>query len=428
MTVDYVGERQQFGVPIGSFQAVKHHLADARRTLEFARPLVYRAAALARHRGRHRGPGRVDGQGAGVRRRLPGRAGAALQCHGAIGYTFEYDLHLYMKRAWALAPGVGRRRLAPRSGSPSAILGSDGGARHGRGLHRRRSPHARRAAGRRARAGPPGRPRRPHASARSSSAPASTRPRSRTSCSAASTRSAPQAGDIARTCWLVAGLPEDVPGHHRRPPVRLVAAGGALRGPGRDVRHEGRGRRRRRAEHERRSRSASAMTRRASSSASPTRSPTSPGWVARYGAQEARSSARREMIAEKWDISREDMEEFAVESHDRGPWRPEPRAASRARSSRSATARADEGPREPDWDKIRSLPPLSEGGRLTAAVRVADLRRVGRAADRQRAGPGRPRPDAAGAHPPPLGAGRRPGVDADRADPGHRVRAREGRA
>ena len=44
LTVDYVKERQQFGVPVGSFQAVKHHLADARLALEFARPLVYRAA------------------------------------------------------------------------------------------------------------------------------------------------------------------------------------------------------------------------------------------------------------------------------------------------------------------------------------------------------------------------------------------------
>ena len=42
----------------------------------------------------------------------------------------------------------------------------------------------------------------------------------------------PQAGNIARTCWLAAGLPEDDPGRHDRPAVRLVAAGGALRGPG----------------------------------------------------------------------------------------------------------------------------------------------------------------------------------------------------
>src|SRR3954470_3361649 len=45
MTADYVKERKQFGVPVGSFQAVKHHLADARIALEFTRPLVYRGAA-----------------------------------------------------------------------------------------------------------------------------------------------------------------------------------------------------------------------------------------------------------------------------------------------------------------------------------------------------------------------------------------------
>ena len=44
MTVEYVKERKQFGVPVGSFQAVKHHLANARIALEFARPLVYRSA------------------------------------------------------------------------------------------------------------------------------------------------------------------------------------------------------------------------------------------------------------------------------------------------------------------------------------------------------------------------------------------------
>jgi acetyl-CoA acetyltransferase len=57
-----------------------------------------------------------------------------------------------------------------------------------------------------------------------------------------------QAGDIARTCWLAAGLPDSVPGHHGRPPVRQLAAGGALRGAGRDERHAGPGARRRRAD------------------------------------------------------------------------------------------------------------------------------------------------------------------------------------
>jgi alkylation response protein AidB-like acyl-CoA dehydrogenase len=103
MTVEYVKARQQFGVPVGSFQAVKHHLANARLTLEFARPLVYRAAmtldpvhvSMAKHK-------------ADEAARVAARV--ALQCHGAIGYTTEYDLHLYMKRAWALAGSWGDAR------------------------------------------------------------------------------------------------------------------------------------------------------------------------------------------------------------------------------------------------------------------------------------------------------------------------------
>src|SRR5690606_32947182 len=102
----YVTERTQFGVPVGSFQAVKHHLADALKELAFARPAVQRAAhSLA--------------VGAPTRARDVSMAKAmasdaawfvgrqALQCHGAIGYTVEHDLHLYMKRTWALAKAWG---------------------------------------------------------------------------------------------------------------------------------------------------------------------------------------------------------------------------------------------------------------------------------------------------------------------------------
>ena len=106
MTVEYVKERTQFGVPIGSFQAVKHHLADALLQLEFARPVVYRAADTV-------------ARGADERSRDVSMAKAyasdaalvvarkALQCHGAIGYTVEYDLHLWLKRIWALAAAWG---------------------------------------------------------------------------------------------------------------------------------------------------------------------------------------------------------------------------------------------------------------------------------------------------------------------------------
>ena len=78
---------------IGSFQAVKHHLADAALALEFARPAVLPRRLVGGPRRAHPGPRRVDGQGHGLRRRrLVGRK--ALQCHGAIGYTVEDDLHL----------------------------------------------------------------------------------------------------------------------------------------------------------------------------------------------------------------------------------------------------------------------------------------------------------------------------------------------
>jgi len=116
LTAGYVRERRQFGVPVGSFQAVKHHLANARIALEFARPLVYRAAASIAagdpDAGVHVSMAKAEADGAAER-----SARAALQCHGAIGYTTEYDLHLYMKRSWALARSWGdaafhRRRVA----------------------------------------------------------------------------------------------------------------------------------------------------------------------------------------------------------------------------------------------------------------------------------------------------------------------------
>jgi alkylation response protein AidB-like acyl-CoA dehydrogenase len=102
MTVGYVSERKQFGAPIGSFQAIKHHLADVRIAVEFAAPLAYRAAySLAE--------GDPDAMlhcsmaKAQCADAAELAARAALQCHGAMGYSYEYDLHLFMKRAWALS-------------------------------------------------------------------------------------------------------------------------------------------------------------------------------------------------------------------------------------------------------------------------------------------------------------------------------------
>jgi alkylation response protein AidB-like acyl-CoA dehydrogenase len=120
LTVAYVGERRQFGVPIGSFQAVKHHLADALKELAFARPAVYRAA--------HSLATRADTRARDVSMAKAMASDAAwfvgrqaLQCHGAIGYTVEHDLQLYLKRTWALAqswgtPSQHRTRVAEAIG------------------------------------------------------------------------------------------------------------------------------------------------------------------------------------------------------------------------------------------------------------------------------------------------------------------------
>jgi alkylation response protein AidB-like acyl-CoA dehydrogenase len=102
MTVEYATDRRQFGVPIGSFQAIKHHLADVRIAIEFAAPLVYRAAHSLASRDPdamlHASMAKAQSADAALL-----AAKAAMQCHGAMGYSYEYDLHLWMKRAWALA-------------------------------------------------------------------------------------------------------------------------------------------------------------------------------------------------------------------------------------------------------------------------------------------------------------------------------------
>jgi alkylation response protein AidB-like acyl-CoA dehydrogenase len=99
----YAKERHQFGKPIGSFQAVKHLLADALIALEFARPAVYRAAFTVA-----RGPLSERSRDVSMAKALASEACTlacrnALQVHGAIGYTHEHPLHLWLRRGWALA-------------------------------------------------------------------------------------------------------------------------------------------------------------------------------------------------------------------------------------------------------------------------------------------------------------------------------------
>ncbi|WP_369388624.1 acyl-CoA dehydrogenase family protein [Streptomyces sp. CG1] len=99
-TVAYVRQRTQFGVPIGSFQAVKHRLADATTALEFARPLLLGAAISLR-------PADVAAAKLKACEAAYGTARTALQLHGAIGYTAEYDLSLWLTKARTLRTAWG---------------------------------------------------------------------------------------------------------------------------------------------------------------------------------------------------------------------------------------------------------------------------------------------------------------------------------
>jgi acetyl-CoA C-acetyltransferase len=176
----------------------------------------------------------------------------------------------------------------------------------------------------------------------------------------------PQAGDVARTCWLAAGLPEHVPGvtidrqcgssqqavHFAAQAVMsgtsdLVVAGGVQNMSAIPI--------------------SSAMT-----LAQPLGFETpfkgSKGWEARYGTQEVSQFRGAEMIAEKWGISREDMEAFALESHRRAI-----RAIDEGRFAGEIAplgeVRSDEGPRrDTSLERMAKLQPLAPGGRLTAAV------------------------------------------------------------
>ncbi len=175
----------------------------------------------------------------------------------------------------------------------------------------------------------------------------------------------PQSGCIARTCWLAAGLPEHVPGttidrqcgsaqqaiHFAAQAVMsgtmdLVVAGGVQNMSMIPI--------------------SSAMT---AGQALGFEDPFtgSTGWTTRYGSGEVSQFVGAEMMATKWNITREEMEDFAVESHLRAiKARQEGRFE--AEISPLNGVSADEGPREPNLEKIRSLPTLTPGGRLTAAV------------------------------------------------------------
>jgi alkylation response protein AidB-like acyl-CoA dehydrogenase len=128
ISVQYTGERQQFGKAIGSFQAVKHHMANVAVSLEYARAPVHRAAysiankeGIAGHAVSHAKLAACEAANLAAKN--------SIQVHGAMGYTWEVDLHIFMKKAWALAntwgdAGFHKTRVAQHIFADNARLGA----------------------------------------------------------------------------------------------------------------------------------------------------------------------------------------------------------------------------------------------------------------------------------------------------------------
>ena len=127
-SVQYTAGRQQFGKPVGSFQAVKHHLANVAVALEYAGAPVYRAAwALAQ--GLSTAALNVSQAKLSACAAAGLAAANCMQVHGAMGYTWEVDLHIFMKKAWALAnswgdAGFHKSRVAHTIFAEGAALGA----------------------------------------------------------------------------------------------------------------------------------------------------------------------------------------------------------------------------------------------------------------------------------------------------------------
>lgn len=119
--VEYSKVREQFGQPVGGFQAIKHKLADVAVALEFSRPVLWRAAQALEDQtpsaALHISHAKLATGDAAY---LAGES--AIQVHGAMGYTYEVDLHFWMKRAWALSGAWGSRGFHARR-VDEAIIG-----------------------------------------------------------------------------------------------------------------------------------------------------------------------------------------------------------------------------------------------------------------------------------------------------------------
>lgn len=122
LSTEYARNRNQFGQPIGSFQAVKHHLASAVVRIEFAKPVIQRAA-IALQEGSDSAPIHVSHAKLAATDAAWAMGETAIQVHGAMGYTYEVDLHFWMKRCWALSGGWGDRAFHLRR-IDAAVIGS----------------------------------------------------------------------------------------------------------------------------------------------------------------------------------------------------------------------------------------------------------------------------------------------------------------
>jgi alkylation response protein AidB-like acyl-CoA dehydrogenase len=128
--VRHARDRVQFGVPVGSFQAVKHQLADVLIGLEFASPLLF-GAAVALADGGPTAARDVSAAAVACANAAHRAARVGLQVHGAIGYTSEHDAGLYvtkieaLRRSWG-GPGWHRARVLT---ALTARVGTAGEAR-----------------------------------------------------------------------------------------------------------------------------------------------------------------------------------------------------------------------------------------------------------------------------------------------------------
>lgn len=108
LATDYAKTREQFGQPIGGFQAIKHMLATVMVATAFAGPVLWRAAQ-AINDALPSAPVHISHAKVAATDAAMLAAETAIQVHGAMGYTYEVDLHFWMKRAWALAGAWGSR-------------------------------------------------------------------------------------------------------------------------------------------------------------------------------------------------------------------------------------------------------------------------------------------------------------------------------